>query len=60
MPRKTTKKTKHKITPDFILQLYKEAKNMEPAERKKVIAKIKDIVKYMNKEITIDLNDIKN
>ena len=56
MPRKTTKKTKHKITPDFILQLYKEAKNMEPAERKKAIAKIKDIVKYMNREITVNIH----
>ena len=60
MPRKRVTKTKHKITTDFILDLYKTTKTMEESERKKTVDKIKDLVKYIGNEITIDLNDIKN
>tara|TARA_R100000152_G_C6566289_1_gene35259 strand:+ start:63 stop:230 length:168 start_codon:yes stop_codon:yes gene_type:complete len=55
MPRGVKKQTRHKITPDLILQLYKESKNMSEAEREKVVEKLKDLVKYIGKEMVIDL-----
>ena len=60
MPRKKGVMTKHKITPDFILDLYKHTKTMDEPERNKTVDKIKELVKYMGNEISIDLNDIKN
>ena len=59
MPKKGTK-TKHKITPDFILDLYKHTKTMDELEKNETVDKIKDLVKYMGKKISIDLHDIKN
>ena len=52
--------TKQKITPDFILDLYKHTKTMDEPERNETVDKIKDLVKYMGKEININLNDLKN
>jgi len=60
MPRKGSIKTKHKITPDFILDLYKHTKTMDEPEKKETVDKIKDLVKYMGKKISIDLHDLKN
>lgn len=60
MPRRRATKTKHKITADFILDLYKATKTMEESEKKKTVDKIKDLVKYIGNEITVDVNDIKN
>ena len=60
MPRKKRGMTKQKITPDFILDLYKHTKTMDEQERNETVDKIKDLVKYMGNEISIDLNDIKN
>ena len=60
MPRKKSKKQKHTITPDLILDLYKHATTMDQPEKGKTVDKIKELVKYMGKEISIDLNDIKN
>ena len=54
MPRKKVSGEKHLITTDLILQLYKEAKTMPEAEKNKVVEKLKDIVKYVGKEITIN------
>ena len=54
MPRKKVTGEKHRITPDLILQIYKESKNMDKTEQKKVVEKLKDIVKYIGKEITIN------
>jgi len=52
--RKKVNGEKRLITTDFILQLYKESKTMDKAEQKKVLEKLKDIVKYIGKEITIN------
>ena len=52
--------TKHKITPDFILDVYKHTKTMDDPEKNETVDKIKDLVKYMGKEININLNDVKN
>tara|TARA_R110002020_G_scaffold27874_2_gene89544 strand:- start:789 stop:971 length:183 start_codon:yes stop_codon:yes gene_type:complete len=60
MPRKKTKKGKHKITSNLILDLYKHTKTLPDLEREETVDKIKDLVKYMGDEISIDLNDIKN
>ena len=60
MPRKKRIMSKHKITPDFILNLYKHTKTMAEPERKETVDKIKALVKYMGNEISIDLNDLKN
>ena len=60
MPRKKENTTKHKITPDLILDLYKHTKTMSEPEKNKTVDKIKDLVKYMGKKISIDLHDIKN
>ena len=60
MPRKKIKKEKHKITPDLILDLYKHAKTLPDLEKKETVDKIKDLVKYIGDEISIDLDDIKN
>ena len=54
MPKKNLTGEKHLITYDFILQIYKESKTMETSEQKKVVEKLKDIVKYVGKEITIN------
>lgn len=55
MPRGVKKQTRHKITPDFILQIYKESKNMSEAEKIKVLAKLKELVKYIGKEMVVDI-----
>ena len=60
MPRKKAKKGKHKITSNLILDLYKHTKTLPDLEREETVDKIKDLVKYMGDEISIDLNDIKN
>ena len=60
MPRKKGVKTKHKITPDLILDLYKRTKTMDQPEKDETVDKIKALVKYMGDEINIDINDIKN
>ena len=60
MPRKKAKKVKHKITSNLILDLYKHTKTLPDLEREETVDKIKDLVKYMGDEISIDLNDIKN
>ena len=60
MPRKKDVTTKHEITPDFILDLYKHTKTMNDPERIKTVDKIKKLVKYMGRKIAVDLNDIKN
>ena len=39
MPRKSPVKNKHKITHDFILNLYKETKAMDKAEKKQTVEK---------------------
>lgn len=58
MPRKTSQINKHIITPDLILDLYKEAQKMEEAERIETVDKIKELIKYMGKEIVVDLSDV--
>jgi hypothetical protein len=60
MPRKRDVTTKHEITPDLILDLYKHTKVMDDPERGKTVDKIKKLVKYMGRKIAVDLNDIKN
>ena len=55
MPRGVKKQTRHKITPDLILQIYKESKNMSEAEKIKVLAKLKELVKYIGKEMVVDI-----
>mgnify|MGYP003140756445 CR=1 FL=1 len=60
MPQQQGNKTKHKITPDLILDLYKHTKTMDEPEKQQTVDKIKKLVKYMGDEITVDLNDIKN
>ena len=59
MTRKRSK-MKHKITPDLIIDLYKHTKTLDQPERKQTVDKIKNLVKYLGKQINIDLNDIKN
>jgi len=58
MPRKPSQINKHTITPDLILDLYKEAQKMEPAEKQETVDKIKELIKYMGKEIVVDLSDV--
>jgi len=60
MPRKKAKKEKHKITPDLILDLYKHTKTLPDPEKEETVEKVKDLVKYIGSEISIDLHDIKN
>ena len=60
MPRKKAKKGKHKITSNLILDLYKHSKTLPNLEKVETVDKIKDLVKYIGEEISIDLNDIKN
>ena len=60
MPRKKAKKGKHKITSNLILDLYKHTKTLRDPEKVETVDKIKDLVKYIGDEISIDLNDIKN
>ena len=60
MSRKKIKSTKHKITPDLILDLYNHTKTLPDSEKKETVDKIKSLIKYMGDEINIDLNDIKN
>jgi hypothetical protein len=60
MPRKKSKKGKHKITSNLILDLYKHTKTLSEPEKVETVDKIKDLVKYIGDEISIDLNDIKN
>ena len=60
MPRKKAKKGKHKITSNLILDLYKHTKTLSDPEKVETVDKIKDLVKYIGDEISIDLNDIKN
>ena len=59
MTRKRSK-MKHEITPDLIIDLYKHTKTLHQPERKQTVDKIKNLVKYIGKQINIDLNDIKN
>ena len=51
MPRGVKKQTRHKITPDLILQIYKESKNMSEAEKIKEEESIKIITIIYLKEI---------
>ena len=60
MPRKKAKKGKHKITSNLILDLYKHTKTLPDLEKEETVDKIKELVKYIGDEISIDLNDIKN
>ena len=60
MPRKKAKKAKHKITSNLILDLYKHTKTLPDLEKEETVDKIKELVKYIGDEISIDLNDIKN
>lgn len=60
MPRKKSKKQKHTITPDLILDLYKHTETMSEPKKIKTVDKIKKLVKYMGDEISIDIDDIKN
>tara|TARA_R100000315_G_C5227988_1_gene139022 strand:- start:1261 stop:1431 length:171 start_codon:yes stop_codon:yes gene_type:complete len=53
--KKINKNTKHLITHDFILDLYKETKNMESSEKEKTVEKLKELVKSIGKELVIDL-----
>ena len=55
MPRKAVKKNKHKITPDLILDLYKHTKTMPETEKNEVVDKIKTLVKYIGKEMVVDI-----
>ena len=48
-------KEKHIVTPDLILNLYKEAKKMNVSERKKTVENIKQLVKYLGKEVTVNV-----
>ena len=60
MPGKKKNTSKHRITSDLILDLYKHTKTMTQPERDKTVEKIKKLVKYIGKEINIDLHDIKS
>ena len=60
MPQQQGNKTKHKITPDLILDLYKHTKTMTGPEKQQTVDKIKKLVKYMGDEITVALNEINN
>ena len=60
MPRKKSKPAKHKITSNLILDLYKHTKTLPDLEKRETVDKIKDLVKYMGDEISIDLHDLKN
>ena len=55
MPRGVKKQSRHKITPDLILQIYKESKSMSETQRKKVLDKLKELVKYIGKEMVVDI-----
>ena len=55
MPRGVKKQSRHKITPDLILQIYKESKSMSEAEKIKLLAKLKELVKYIGKEMVVDI-----
>ena len=55
MPRGVKKQSRHKITPDLILQLYKESKTMPDTEKIQVLDKLKKLVKYIGKEMVVDL-----
>jgi len=57
MPRKVPVKNKHKITHDFILNLYKETKTMDKAEKEQTVEKLKELIKYIGEEIVVDLSD---
>jgi|TARA_R100000008_G_scaffold86879_1_gene82346 hemerythrin len=58
MPRKSAQLNKHKITHDFILDLYKEAQKMEPTEKQQTVEKLKELIKYIGKEIVVDLANV--
>ena len=58
MPRKSAQLNKHKITHDFILDLYEEAQKMESTEKEQTVAKIKELIKYIGKEIVVDLTNV--
>ena len=60
MPRKKAKKGKHKITSNLILDLYKHTKTLPDLEREETVDKIKGLIKYIGREINIDLHDIKH
>ena len=55
MPRGVKKQSRHKITPDLILQLYKESKTMPESEKEKVLDKLKELVKYIGNEMIVDI-----
>jgi len=57
MSRNSNIKNKHKITHDFILDLYKETKKMNPAEKLQTVEKLKRLIKYIGEEIIVDLTD---
>ena len=57
MLRKISTKNKHKITHDFILNLYKETKSMKKAEKEQTVEKLKELIKFIGEEIVVDLSD---
>ena len=57
MSKTTNMKNKHKITHNFILDLYKETKKMNPAEKLQTVEKLKKLIKFIGEEITVDLTD---
>ena len=57
MPRKSHTKSKHKITHDFILNLYKETKTMDQTEKEQTVEKIKELIEYIGDEVVVDLSD---
>jgi hypothetical protein len=57
MPRKSHTKNKHKITHDFILNLYKETKTMDKAEKEQTVEKLKELIEYIGEDIVVDLSD---
>ena len=46
-------KEKHIVTPDLILRPYKEAKKMNVSEKEKALENLKQLVKYIGKEVTL-------
>ena len=55
MSQQRGNKTKHKITPNLILDLYKHTKTMDEPEKTETVDKIKNLVKYIGKEMAVDI-----
>lgn len=53
--RRRKKANSRLITHDFILQLYKDCKKMEPQEQEKVIEKLKEMTNYIGQEICFEV-----